>query len=56
MATAVTCRGCSARVSRTASFCYICKCPDPTRHVSHMAPAEPLPVREPPAPKVAAWK
>jgi len=36
----IACRGCGVPVSEEANRCFVCNCPAPTCHVSHVSPAD----------------
>jgi len=44
MPVAVHCRGCGTPVPESAGYCYLCKCPNPAFHASHVAPKSAPPV------------
>jgi hypothetical protein len=50
MAVAVHCRGCGTPVPETASYCYLCKCPNPAFRASHVTPKSALPGSRAPSP------
>ena len=40
MAVMIACRGCGLPVPESAGYCFICKCPEPALHASHLVPNE----------------